>query len=219
MLGSFIQVVLCPPCVAGEGNDTFHLFVPGWILLGMLPLWAKLLHCEEILSRVHAPGGLQIVVCMLCISRLFAYLLSKSNRISSEFHPSCNHWLLQLSGTIKNSADSASVTPKPNAMGILFLMVSLCVSMSLALLHSHVSLWWQQSGSISLPSHVSALPTLVYVVSSLPSVVEFVLPVFRFSLGWGCLGWFDRSLVVLMGGGEPKVFLLHHHLLKPQSLF
>ena len=53
------------------------------------------------------------------------------------------------------------------------------------------------------------------VASSLPLVVEFVLPVFwgLFCFFWflGYLGWFDPYLVVFMGGGESRVFLLYHH--------
>lgn len=67
-----------------------------------------------------------------------------------------------------------------NCYGDLFsLCVLLYASISFALLCDHGSLHTAFAISISLPSHISVLSTLIAVASSLPLFVEFFLPVFR----------------------------------------
>lgn len=68
--------------------------------------------------------------------------------------------------------------------------------------------------SISLPNFISTLSNFFDVVSSLPVVLEFVLPVFRSISGVFRMIWY--YLVVFMRQGEPRVLLLRHHL--PMSM-
>ena len=116
----------------------------------------------------------------------FACLLYRSSIVSTGLCPHQACWPLKLytlspSGC-KKWQNLAPLIFHSNGLGKMFsLYVLLCAPPSL----SPPSLWpWLsphkcQPRSISLPDHISTLPTFFDVTSSLPLVVEFVLPVFR----------------------------------------
>ena len=97
-------------------------------------------------------------------------------------------------------------------------MSSLYGSLLLSLLCTFVSLPTKDGcGPFCSPLHlwcISALLTLFSVASSLPPVLESVLPVFRSFPGY--LHWCECYLAVSVGQGELRVLLLCHlpHLLQ-----
>ena len=133
----------------------------------------------QIVFTPCAPGVLQVSFHTVYTPVLFACLLSRSSTVLSRLYPSqaCSSLKLQaLSPTgCKNSQNSAPLTFQANGYGeTFFLCVPLCIPLPLALLCDYGCL-----PSATSKIHFSELPTFFNVASSRPSVMEFVLPVFR----------------------------------------
>lgn len=141
----------------------------------MLPLWDMLQ-----VGQINSPlGALWVSVSTLCVCGLSACLLFESPAMpprskqadlyNSGFKP---YWLAEV---IKFGL---SCFPSHLLWGFISLRALHASLLILTLFCNCGSLSTVAVMTFSLPNCMSALPTLFHVASSVPLVVEFVLPVF-----------------------------------------
>lgn len=135
---------------------------------------------------VVCSGTLQIAVSTLYVHGLFALLSSKSSTVLSRLSLNQAHWPLELQALnlagCRNSWNSAPLAFQL-LWGFVYPCTSLCVNLSLALLHECSYLLTTAAMTCFSPKPCLHISTFFIVAFSLPLVVEYVLPVLRATSG------------------------------------
>lgn len=215
MLGWFLQVATV--YAGGQGSEMVcdTAFVPGAISLLSLSLWATLWD-EQITLPPVCPQFQTAGLCCTCMGCLFCCLFKGGVSLTS--------WPQGFPrAKLADFENSRSLSPAvfQNSQNLVLLFFKGKYDEDLSSMFVSIQVWkpvfcsspccrlppnWGRPWSTLLPDSIFTLPTFFDTASSLPLVVESILPVFGLFPGSFMLIWMLSSCNVSLGSSYSAIF-------------